>query len=521
MSEKMMESEDRGSVTVPGDKGCAEANGRADFRGGSRPATSAGTAEADRVFDAAGIADGAGPLRERWDEAQAAFFLDKLIFLEPRQLLESCRAIGIGRDLEEPLLGAAAEIRRSPALSRLAWYGRWRLFEADGGPRRIVRKAWPVPPDSVGRFVGLFWAVVFLSGVPDVFRANRARGIPDAITADTLADIEIWIRENTRRDGRWSFTQLAWANWYFACELYKLGRLQFNFDTFNLDMHAFRNRRDGRLLVLAGYGMLFRDDGQFHDADRREEDSPWMASFTADGGMVRGHPILPTGAAVKEQVELAADEWEEVLRKDDPVLGTHIQAGRAMAFDECMESYARAMEFFPRHFPERPFKAFTCSSWLLDPRYRDILPPSSNIVRFQQGKYLLPLPGAHDGETFNRVFGGPVSDFDSAPRDTSLRRAILDFYRSGGRLRDTGSVLFPEDIGRGGIAYWRRKDAWRQRAAVRCGGEPCAMRAPPDFEALSRRARQPAPLLRNRATGQIWGTGQSRHSDVIPEAYGR
>ncbi|MCX7804985.1 MAG: acyltransferase domain-containing protein [Planctomycetota bacterium] len=429
------------------------ASGRAGSGAAGRPAASADTADADRVFEAAGIRDGSEPLRERWDEAQAAFSPDRLAFLEPRLLLDSCRAIGIGRDIEEPLLGAAATIRGSAALSRLAWYGRWRLFEADGGPRRVVRKAWPVPPDSAGPFAGLFWAVVFLSGVPDVFRANRARSIPDDITADTLADIEVWIRENTRRDGRWSFRQLAWANWYFACELYKLGRLQFNFETFRLDMHALRNRRDGRLVVLAGDGMLFRDDGRFHDADRRVEERPWRASFSAGGGAFRGHPISPLGAAEKEAVELAADEWEEVLRMGDPVLGTHIQAGRPMSFEECMESYARALEFFPRHFPERPFRAFACSSWLLDPRYRELLPPSSNIVRFQKELYLLPLPGAHDGETFNRVFGGPVRDLDSAPRDTSLRRAILDFYRAGGRLRDTGSLLFPEHIGTGGRMY--------------------------------------------------------------------
>nr|WP_246001771.1 hypothetical protein [Allorhizocola rhizosphaerae] len=50
----------------------------------------------------------------------------------------------------------------------------------------------------------------------------------------------------------------------------------------------------------------------------------------------------------------------------------------------CDVAFARAAEFFPRHFPDEPYEVAVCMSWLLDPALADHLPAESNIVRFQR-----------------------------------------------------------------------------------------------------------------------------------------
>ncbi len=152
--------------------------------------------------------------------------------------------------------------------------------------------------------------------------------------------------------------------------------------------------------------------------------------------------------------------WEPVLRRGDPILEVHIPAGGGMTPAACQESMARAVEFFPRHFPERPFVGFACGSWILNPQLHEIYRPGrdgvSNMVLWQRQLYLFPLvngPDTRSGLTF--VFGVPDVDPATAPRDTSLRRALLEHIDGGGRLLGGGMFLLLEEFARYGQQPYR------------------------------------------------------------------
>ena len=82
---------------------------------------------------------------------------------------------------------------------------------------------------------------------------------------------------------------------------------------------------------------------------------------------------------------------------------------------------------------------------MLDPRLASFLAPETNLVGFQRFFRLVPVPGADDRQTLERVFGGPVPDWAKAPRDTSLRRIVADQAASGLRWRMGGGLMMPED----------------------------------------------------------------------------
>lgn len=148
----------------------------------------------------------------------------------------------------------------------------------------------------------------------------------------------------------------------------------------------------------------------------------------------------------REPLTLDAREWREILRRGQTVLAVHIDVSGKMEDVGCLNSYRRAIPFFTRHFPDLNIATFTCTSLLLDPQLTEALPQGSNIVRFLRRYQLHPVPGANDHQTFERVFGEKPSDLSSAPRDNSLRRAILDHLGKGGRWRSGGGMIFPQDI---------------------------------------------------------------------------
>ena len=132
-----------------------------------------------------------------------------------------------------------------------------------------------------------------------------------------------------------------------------------------------------------------------------------------------------------------------------------------MAHDACGESVREALRFFPKYFPDKPFVAICCNSWLLNGQIEDLMPPNSNIVRFQREFYLHPI-GMDGNVLLNAVFQRIPPNVAEAPRDTGFQRAIVDHVRGGGKLipRAGGCFLLREDINWGSEVYRRQKPLW-------------------------------------------------------------
>jgi len=139
------------------------------------------------------------------------------------------------------------------------------------------------------------------------------------------------------------------------------------------------------------------------------------------------------GAFAGEIAEGTMPGLTSVPQPGDPVLEVHIPADGKLDHEQCRESYVTALDFFPACFPEILFDAFTCHSWLLDPDLSKILPETSNIVKFQSDFHIYSVTD-DDRQMFERVFGKKPDCLDDAPRDNSLRRAILDHLQAGNRM---------------------------------------------------------------------------------------
>ncbi|WP_395572556.1 acyltransferase domain-containing protein [Streptomyces sp. BK79] len=118
----------------------------------------------------------------------------------------------------------------------------------------------------------------------------------------------------------------------------------------------------------------------------------------------------------------------------EPCLNLHVPDYRGpLTPAACDRSLALAREFFRRHFPEEPYRAAVCHSWLLDPQLKRYLAADSHIVRFQE-RFRVAREDAEpaDAEPVRFVFGNPELSVEELPRRTSLERAVGDHLRAGG-----------------------------------------------------------------------------------------
>ncbi|MCL2421800.1 MAG: acyltransferase domain-containing protein [Defluviitaleaceae bacterium] len=121
------------------------------------------------------------------------------------------------------------------------------------------------------------------------------------------------------------------------------------------------------------------------------------------------------------------------------LLDVHIPRHGPMGYDDCAASYKQAVPFFQKHFPEYDIKGFYCGSWLLSPELKKVLPPESNIIRFQDDYTIYKVDPDYDNALYEYIFRCKKGDV--LPEDTSLQRSLKQLLDNGGAIGTGDGVI--------------------------------------------------------------------------------
>lgn len=408
------------------------------------------------------LIESAEVLQVEWESSQQSM-PEEPHFLAPEFIVDACQAVSLPEEVRQATIAISQRIASNAALQALAWHFHHCLFRCASYLQSDIAR-WPSLNGGLQHNEGMFYTLVLLSGLPGMRAIYHTHRVPIEIARDTLSQVRFGICDPTayrKEHGQLGLTPYAlqWFRNHLCGELYRLGRLQFKFGSSSYKIRAFQHRTAGTVVVLSEAGVRYLMDGQVASEGRVHDDPcKWTSQLIFTDNEIIGHPILPTGCALQRKVCLPKAEWRQVLASGDPILEIHIPGGSPMTYDLCAKSFRDALKFFPEHFPERPFVAFCCSSWLLDGQLKELLPPTSNIVRFQREVYLFPTL-SDDLYLVKTVFGDMPEDLTKVPRDTTLRRALLDRLLAGGHLhaRAGSCFLLPDDVARWGSQVYRRQ----------------------------------------------------------------
>lgn len=110
-------------------------------------------------------------------------------------------------------------------------------------------------------------------------------------------------------------------------------------------------------------------------------------------------------------------------------LNVHIPEDGPLKYEACIESFRQAELFFADREGDRP-EFYMCDSWLLSPALEELLPKTSNIIRFQK---LFRIVKVH--YTFpqaeQRIFGEVLEDKSGYPENTSLQKKAKAYILEG------------------------------------------------------------------------------------------
>lgn len=320
------------------------------------------------------------------------------------------------------------------------------------GIRKHQKEVFPglrFPPDF-----GLAPIFPLLARARENYRELRRRGADEEILQATAARIDNSITDSIRIAGKpvLSGHYFRWLTVNCSGKLLSVDRFDFELrDSCHQNVRAFRHT-DGREMLLMTDGLQVHRSGLIMgSANCTDAEGSFETQYLEIEDAFMGNPV-ENCLVQRQPIQLSKNDWTCVYQPGDPLISVHIPSSGSFDPDTVNRSLRHGKELIQRLYPETPFRGFCCGSWLLSPDLSKLLKPTANILHFGGLFTRYPI-GAKGMDIFRFVFQQETSDlstvdWDALPRETSLARALADYYRSGNRIYETGGlILFPDAIG--------------------------------------------------------------------------
>ncbi|MBR2181567.1 MAG: hypothetical protein IJ949_06725, partial [Oscillospiraceae bacterium] len=236
--------------------------------------------------------------------------------------------------------------------------------------------------------------------------------------------------------------RLNWMRRVAKNEMIRIGRFKYDLPAKRVSgIKAYKNA-NGEICVLADGVDVHRSGKVLGSAGCEDTAGSFRAEIEETQDKVIGYPIVD-GLITDKKCELEKSEWSLCLSDDDNVVFVHIPPRESFDVGAMEASYARAREILAKHYPDRPYSAFFCRSWLMSRDLRKVLKPTSNILAFQN-KYIHYPCLCNGTQVFHNVFPktGVPENYNDLPEETSLQRNVKSLYLSGEYILNDNGFFF-------------------------------------------------------------------------------
>ena len=341
----------------------------------------------------------------------------------------------------------AKRIREDDLLARYSLLLKHML--ADKDPLTMIK--FPEEPsfEDTTRMIDLEMAGFFaeLAFIPQMVDALRAKCVPEHIICQTLNCFETGIivcNNCFDRDGYEINRSFWWNQHYISGRIINVGVLYYEIRREFTDIVRVLTNGHGDYKILSN-GQPISSDGLIAGS-MNCPDVSFIADFEETDDGFYGYEADPVNGRIRDRkIFLPKTDWFPAIAENDAVINIHIPEQTDLTVERLKESFAEAKAVFDRCYPDFQPKAFTCFSWLMDPKLRELLGERSKIVGFQSLFMLFPRL-SNGNACFKFLFRKPFVDYESLPEKTSLQKKVKQLYLEGGCIYDPCGLLFFDQL---------------------------------------------------------------------------
>lgn len=133
-------------------------------------------------------------------------------------------------------------------------------------------------------------------------------------------------------------------------------------------------------------------------------------------------------------------EYELAEFNGEKAISIHIPSGADLSEKRIDASLVHARNFLSEHFSEYAGGEFYCTSWLLAPALKMLLPPTSKIFRFAERFRIISI-NENAKDYVQWVYKVPGLSAEDFPEHTLLQKNMKQYILSGGKIGDATGIL--------------------------------------------------------------------------------
>lgn len=114
-------------------------------------------------------------------------------------------------------------------------------------------------------------------------------------------------------------------------------------------------------------------------------------------------------------------------------ISLHIPSDANLEPELVHQSYKNAQAFFHQYFPKYEHKEIRCSSWLLSPVLKELLPSTSRIVQFQKD-FIIQCIDEESDSFLQWVYKRNDIPLEELPEETTLQKNLKQYLLTGRKV---------------------------------------------------------------------------------------
>ncbi len=126
-------------------------------------------------------------------------------------------------------------------------------------------------------------------------------------------------------------------------------------------------------------------------------------------------------------------EYEMRIENGRHLIDIHIPADADMTIGKLRKSYLEALDFLEKYYPGFIAADMFCSSWLLAPSLKNVLPKNSRILQFQKS-FDVEHAEVDSLGFMDWVYGSRDIPLEKLPEYTSLQRKLKPYLLNNGKI---------------------------------------------------------------------------------------